>query len=94
MFPSLPRNVIVAEVIRKITEFKANINKGVLIQLVRLSVKSMSFQMSNKFYQQADDLYTGCSSSPCFTKIYIQGCEEIMIHIMIQASVIWLHVLS
>lgn len=43
MFPSLPRNVIVAEVIRKITEFKANINKGVLIQLVRLSVKSMSF---------------------------------------------------
>lgn len=58
MFPSLPRNVIVAEVIRKITEFKANINKGVLIQLVRLSVKSMSFQMSNKFYQQADDLYT------------------------------------
>lgn len=46
--------------------------------------------MSNKFYQQADDLYTGCSSSPCFTKIYIQGCEEIMIHIMIQASVIWL----
>lgn len=59
MFPSLPRNVILAEVIRKITEFKANINKGVLIQLVRLSVKSMSFQMSNKFYQQADDLYTG-----------------------------------
>ena len=59
MFPSLPRNVILAEVIRKITEFKANINKGVLIQLVRLSVKSMSFQMSNKFYQQPDDLYTG-----------------------------------
>ena len=51
MYPSLPKNEVVAEVIRiKEPELKPNVNKDALIQLVSLSVKFMSFKISNKFY--------------------------------------------
>ena len=69
MYPSLPKNEVVAEVIRiKEPELKPNVNKDALIQLVSLSVKFMSFKISNKFYWQTDGLFIDSPSSPCFQK--------------------------
>ena len=73
----LPNNKVVPEVIRiEEPEFKANINKDALIQLVKLSLKFMSFQMSNKFYEQGDRFFIWSLPSPCFAEIYIQLCKE------------------
>ena len=83
----MPKNEVVAELIRRIgePEFKSNINSNLLIQLVSLSVKLMTFKMNNKFYEQAADLFIGSPSSPCFAEIYIQRCEEISVYNMIHA---------
>lgn len=53
MYPLLPKNDIKMEVIRRIKEplLKPNIKKGTLCQMIRLSVKFISFKMNNKFYQ-------------------------------------------
>ena len=54
MYPSLSKNEVVQEVVRRVneTEFKPNIEKQVLIQLIWLSVKFMSFKINSKFYGQ------------------------------------------
>ena len=80
------------ELIRRIEEagFKPNINNNLLIQLVSLSGKVMTFKINNKFYQQADGLFIGSLSSPCFAEICIQRCEEISVYNMIHALGIWL----
>ena len=70
----------VAKVIRTIKEpeFKPNINKDTLIQLVRLSVEFMSFEMTSTFYQQAHVCFIGSPLSPCLAEISIHHCGEII----------------
>ena len=88
----LPNNKVVPELIRiKESEFKANMNKDALIQLVKLSLKFMSFQMSNKFYEQGDGFFIWSLPSPCFAEIYIHLCKEISINNVIHALRISLH---
>ena len=81
------KNEIVAELIRRIEdpEFKPNINKDLLIQLVSLFIKFMSFKINSKFYQQANSLFIGSPSTPFSAEICIQRCEEISIYNMIHA---------
>ena len=45
--------------------------------------------MRNNFYQLADGLLIGSSSSPCFNDTYIRHYEKISIHVM-HTPRIWL----
>ena len=86
---SLSKNEVVAEVKRRIKEpeFKPSIWNN---PIIKLSAKFISSKKSNNFYQLADGLLIGPSSSTCFADTYIQPCENISIHNVIHTPRIWL----
>ena len=92
MYPSLPKADVIQEVIRRIKndDFNPKINKEALIKLAKLSLNYMTFTINGKFYEQAEGLFIGSPSSPCFAEIFIQRVEELHIYNMINAPRIWL----
>ena len=75
---SLSKNEAVAEVKRRIKEpeFKPSIWNNPISKI--------------NYYQLADGLLIGPSSSTCFADTYIQPCENISIHNVIHTPKIWL----
>ena len=91
MYPSLPKQDVIAEVIRRINNenFKPSMNKEALIELVIISVEFMSFSCNNQYYDQKDGLFIGSPTSPAFAELYVQRVEEIHVYRMIHAPRIW-----
>ena len=92
MFPSLPKQVVITEVVRRINDesFKPSMNKKALIELVIILVEFMSFSCNGQYYDQKDGLFIGLSASPAFAELYIQRVEEIQVHRMIHTPRLWL----
>ena len=85
MYPSLPEQDIITEVVRRINDksFKSSMNKKALIELVIISVEFMSFSCNGQYYDQKDGLLIGSPTSPTFAELYIQRVEEIHVYRMI-----------
>ena len=85
MFPSLPKQVVITEVVRRINgeSFKPSMNKKALIELVIILVEFMSFSCNGQYYDQKDGLFIGSPMSPAFAELYIQRAEKIHVYRMI-----------
>ena len=82
MFPSLPKQVVITEVVRRINgeSFKPSMNKKALIELVIILVEFMSFSCNGQYYDQKDGLFIGSPMSAAFAELYIQRVEEIHVY--------------
>ena len=58
MYPSLPKQDVITEVVRRINDenFKPSMNKKALIELVIISVEFMSFSCNGQYFDQKDGL--------------------------------------
>ena len=92
MYPSLPKRDVFNEIERRINmeNFQPNVNKNALLSLCKLSMSYMTFQINERFYEQAEGLFIGSPTSPCFAEIFIQRLEEVNIYKMVHAPRIWL----
>ena len=61
IYPSLPKQDVIAEVVRKINDenFKPSMNKKALIELEIISVEFMSFSFNGQYFDQKDGLFIG-----------------------------------
>ena len=92
MYPSLPKEQVIQEVIRRIKNknFKTKVNKEALIRFARISIQFMTFKIGDEFYNQADGLFIGSPASPCYAELFIQHIEEHHVYHMLHAPRIWL----
>ena len=88
MYPSLPKQDVITEVIRRINNenFKPKMNKEALIELVSISVEFMYFSCNSQCYDQKDGLFIGSPTSPAYAELYVQRVEEIHVYRMIHAQ--------
>ena len=79
MHPSLPKQDVITEVVRRINDenFKPSMDKKALIELVIISVEFMSFSCNGQYFDKKDGLFIGSPTSPAFAELYIQRVEEI-----------------
>ena len=88
MHPSLPKQDIKKEVERRILSdsFQTKCNQETIVRLAKISLEFMSSRIGNKYYEQADGLFTGLLASPCFAEFFIHRVEEVSVCTMLHAS--------
>ena len=92
MYPSLPKQDVITEVLRRINDqnFNPSKNKKALIELVIISVEFMSISCNYQYYDHKNRLFTGSPTILAFAELYIQRVEEIHVYRMIHTPCLWL----